>query len=229
MIVVNRISKSFGQRRLWSNLSFTVERGEMLALTGPSGSGKSTLLNCLGLLEPVDTGVIRMDGHDITRQSSAAQRRFRRDTLGYLFQNYALIENASVDVNLEVAVGARRRDARRREAFEVALQAVGLGGRGQEPVYRLSGGEQQRLAVARLLVKRPRVVLADEPTGALDTDNAAVVIRLLRRLAEQGCAVVVATHSTHVESTCDTRLVVANSLLDPGPVAVADGIAHRRG
>ena len=96
MIVVEDLSKSFGSRTLWSGVSFTVDRGEMLALVGPSGAGKSTLLNCIGLLETADGGEIRVDGSDITRFGRGARRRFRRDTLGYLFQNYALIDNATV-------------------------------------------------------------------------------------------------------------------------------------
>ncbi|WP_328324125.1 ATP-binding cassette domain-containing protein [Kribbella sp. NBC_00382] len=200
MIVADRITKAFGPDPLWSELSFTVEQGEMLALTGPSGAGKSTLLNCLGLLERVDSGTIRVGDQTITNLRAGGQRRFRSDTLGYLFQNYALIENATVDANLAIAG--------RREAFAPALQAVGLAGRGQDPVYRLSGGEQQRLAVARLLVKKPTVVLADEPTAALDTDNTDLVLTLLRRLAEDGCAVVIATHSKEVEGHCDNTLTL---------------------
>lgn len=198
MIVTDRITKAFGPTPVWSELSFSVERGEMLALTGPSGAGKSTLLNCLGLLERVDSGTIQVGGRSVTTLPAAGRRRFRRDTLGYLFQNYALIENASVEANLAVAG--------RREEFAAALRAVGLEGRGQEPVYRLSGGEQQRVAVARLLVKKPTVVLADEPTAALDIDNTDLVLTLLRRLAEEGCAVVIATHSKEVEGRCDSAL-----------------------
>jgi putative ABC transport system ATP-binding protein len=200
MIVADRVTKSFGPDPLWSGLSFRVDRGEMLALTGPSGAGKSTLLNCLGLLERVDSGAIQVGGRSITNLRAAGRRRFRRDTVGYLFQNYALIENASVDANLAVAG--------RREAFASALRAVGLDGRGPEPVHRLSGGEQQRVAVARLLVRKPAVILADEPTAALDTDNTDLVLTLLRELADGGCAVVVATHSKEVEGRCDNALAL---------------------
>jgi putative ABC transport system ATP-binding protein len=206
MIQVNRIAKSFGNRTLWSDLTFTVAAGQMQALVGPSGSGKSTLLNCLGALEPVDRGEIIIGGGDITRYGSSAQRRLRRDTLGYLFQNYALIENASVEFNLDVAITRGGRRHRNREVVEAALQRVGLGGFSKEMVYRLSGGEQQRVALARLLAKGPTVVLADEPTGALDGDNTDMVISVLRQLAEDGCAVVIATHSKHVESNCDSTV-----------------------
>jgi putative ABC transport system ATP-binding protein len=201
MISVNGITKSFGDRVLWSGLSFIVPDGRVVALVGPSGSGKSTILNCLGTLESVDAGKITVGDDDITRFRGGAKRRFRRDKLGYLFQNYALIENATISFNVEVALAARQKGAG--DGIEAALERVGLGGRGDEKVYRLSGGEQQRVALARLLVKKPAVVLADEPTGALDSDNATMVIEVLRQLAEAGSAVVIATHSKEVESSCD--------------------------
>jgi putative ABC transport system ATP-binding protein len=206
LIKVNGITKSFGNRRLWSDLSFTVDKGQMMAVIGPSGCGKSTVLHCMGTLEPVDSGEIVVGGTDITRIGSGARRRFRRDALGYLFQNYALIENATVAFNVGIAITARGNRASRRAGVETALGRVDLGGRGDEMVYRLSGGEQQRVAVARLLAKRPGVILADEPTGALDSDNAALVVGLLRQLADDGSAVVLATHSDHAASACDTTL-----------------------
>lgn len=207
MITVENVKKSFGKRVLWENLSFDVQQGEMLALTGPSGCGKSTLLNCLGLLEGVDAGRILVNGTDITKLGIGGKRRFRRDVLGYLFQNYALIDNATVAFNLSVAK-ATLRPGRRKPAFEEALQRVGLDGRADEMVYRLSGGEQQRVALARLIVKRPSVVLADEPTGALDQSNADMVTGVLRKMAASGCAVVIATHSQQVVDACDRELVV---------------------
>ncbi|MFG2041945.1 ABC transporter ATP-binding protein [Dactylosporangium sp. NPDC048998] len=206
MINVSGISKSFGTRHLWTDLSFTVEPGQMMAVTGPSGCGKSTVLHCLGTLEAVDAGRIVIGGTNITGAGSGARRRFRRDVLGYLFQNYALIDNATVAFNVSVAITARGNRAGRGAAIEAALGRVGLAGRGEEMVYQLSGGEQQRVAVARLLAKRPGVILADEPTGALDSDNATLVISLLRQLADDGSTVVLATHSDHAAGACDTTL-----------------------
>lgn len=203
LIRVKDLSKSFGRRVLWKNLSVDVSRGQVVALTGPSGAGKSTLLNCVGLLESVDSGQIVVDGQDITRFRAGAARRFRRDMLGYLFQNYALIENATIRDNLDVAVPNRHR-RRRRAEYQRVLESVGMGDRAGETVYRLSGGEQQRVALARLLVKRPPIVLADEPTGALDEDNGDMVIATLRGMAENGCAVIIATHSGQVIEACDT-------------------------
>lgn len=211
MIEVQGVSKSFEERTLWRSLSFTVAPGEMLALVGPSGSGKSTLLNCIGLLESVDEGRIIVGDRDITRFNARARRRFRRDILGYLFQNYALVENASVSANLDIAVGASGViDRREKAAYESALERVGLGGRSKEMVYQLSGGEQQRVALARILLRRPSIVLADEPTGALDRDNASLVIDLLREMSLEGCTVVIATHNGEVENRCDATLVVGD-------------------
>ncbi|QIB42661.1 ABC transporter ATP-binding protein [Streptomyces aureoverticillatus] len=209
MIDVVRLSKTFGTRTLWSDVTFSVSRGEMLALVGPSGSGKSSLLNCIGLLDKPSAGEIRHKGQDVTRFGPRATRRFRRDVLGYLFQNYALIENASVSANLEVSVKLRRTTRGKPGVTVVeALDRVGLAGREHEKVHHLSGGEQQRVALARLMVKQPALILADEPTGALDRDNTAVVMDILREMSEGGCAVVVATHDDHVRDRCDAVFAV---------------------
>lgn len=206
-ILVDSLAKAFDRRILFEKVSFRVAAGTMTAITGPSGWGKSTLLNCLGLLEPVTSGSIMIGGEEVTRFGPRARRIFRRDALGYLFQNYALIEHATVAFNLEVALGARRAE-RRPDAMgiEDALEQVGLPGQGGEPVYRLSGGEQQRVALARLLVRSPRVVLADEPTGALDDVNAEMVLTSLSALAARGAAVVVATHSPKVVAACAAEI-----------------------
>ncbi|MFE6163822.1 ABC transporter ATP-binding protein [Streptomyces sp. NPDC056486] len=214
MIDLVNLSKSFGTRSLWSNVTTTVNRGEMLALVGPSGSGKSTLLNCIGLLDKPNSGEICHEGKDITRFGRRETRRFRRDVLGYLFQNYALIENATVAANLEVAVKPQRASRKVTGAsFAEALERVGLAGRADERVHHLSGGEQQRVALARLIVKQPALVLADEPTGALDHANATAVIGILREMAEGGCAVVIATHDDRVRDRCDAVFSVDGSAL----------------
>ncbi|WP_411573883.1 ABC transporter ATP-binding protein [Streptomyces fradiae] len=214
MIDVEGLSKSFGERTLWRNISLTVGPGDMLALIGPSGSGKSTLLNCLGLLDKPNAGAIRHEGKDITRFGRREARLFRRDVLGYLFQGYALIENATVEENLEVAVKPRRalRDKAGPSLAE-ALQRVGLAGRHKETVHRLSGGEQQRVALARLIVQQPTLVLADEPTAALDRENTGMVLDLLREMSRAGCAVVIATHDDTVRDACDNVFAVGAPLV----------------
>ncbi|MEU8776492.1 ATP-binding cassette domain-containing protein [Streptomyces sp. NPDC048606] len=217
MINIEKLSKSFGRRTLWSDVNLTVKGGEMLALVGPSGSGKSTLLNCLGLLEAPSEGAILYDGKDITRFNATQTRRFRREVLGYLFQNYALIENATVAANLETAVKPRRSlRSNTHVTIAKALDRVGLAGREKEKIHYLSGGEQQRVALARLMVKQPALVLADEPTGALDHTNTTLVVDILREMSDAGCAVVIATHNDYVRDRCDTVFAVDRRSPDIG-------------
>lgn len=205
MIELEQTRKLRGTRRLWDGLTMSVAAGELVALTGPSGSGKSTLLDCIGLIDRFDAGVLRIDG--VTTGREREDRRLRRGVLGYLFQNYGLVEEATIDENLDIARPAGRR-ARRRSANAAALDRVGLWQPGSTRVLELSGGEQQRVALARLIVKAPRVVLADEPTGALDDDNAAVVLDVLRSFAGHGSAVLVATHSDAVVGRCDRAIAM---------------------
>jgi putative ABC transport system ATP-binding protein len=223
VIEIVKLAKTFGARTLWSDITVNADRGHMLALVGPSGSGKSTLLNCVGLLDRPTAGEIRYEGADITRFGRREARRFRRDVLGYLFQNYALIDNATVADNLEVSLGTRR--ARRGETgvrVAEALERVGLAGREKEKAHQLSGGEQQRVALARLMVKEPSLVLADEPTGALDHANATVVIDVLREMSDAGCAVVIATHDDRVRDRCDSVFAVHENSLTAGRGFSAD-------
>jgi putative ABC transport system ATP-binding protein len=205
------LTTSFAGNTLFEDLDLEISRGALTALTGPSGSGKSTLLNCLGLLSSPTSGRVEFDGRDLTALGSRDARRFRQRELGYLFQNYALIEDATVGENLAVALPGQWGRARRARdrSMDEALQRVGLAvGLGQR-VASLSGGEQQRVALARLLLKQPSLVLADEPTGALDEDNTATVVALLRRLADQGACVVIATHDPGVRDACDAHVALA--------------------
>ncbi len=212
MLSTSSLTMTYGTRTLWRDLDLTVPSGTMAALVGPSGSGKSTLLNCIGLLAEPTWGRIAFDGRDLTTLRSGAARRFRRDELGYLFQNYALVEDATVRENMAVAHRARRRrGAAARALTDEALNWVGVADRLDEKVARLSGGEQQRVALARLLVKKPRLVLADEPTGALDRANTEAVIALLRGLASAGACVLIATHDDWVQNACDTRIVLGGT------------------
>lgn len=206
MITVSDLSKSYGQRVLWSGLDVEVSAGSMVAVTGESGSGKSTLLNCIGSLETADAGSIFVDGRDVRMLSRRQARKYRRDDVGYLFQDYALVSDRSVRYNLSLALVGRTRRHAAVSAIEHALEVVGLSGAIDRPVHELSGGEQQRVAIARLLLRNPKIVLADEPTGALDEGNSSMVIELLRGLADRGAAVVIATHDPMVVTACDRVL-----------------------
>ena len=221
MLSTSALTMTYGRRTLFRDLDLTVEPGIMAALVGPSGSGKSTLLNCIGLLAEPTSGRIAFDGRDLTTLRPGAARRFRRDELGYLFQNYALIEDATVRENMAVAHRARRRrGAAARALTDEALNWVGVADHVDEKVARLSGGEQQRVALARLLVKKPRLVLADEPTGALDRANTEAVIALLRGLASSGACVLIATHDDGVKDACDTRIVLGGTESVPNEAGI---------
>lgn len=180
-------------------------------LTGPSGSGKSTLLNCIGALETPDSGSIQVFGTEVTKLGYRKARKYRRDYVGYLFQDYALISDQTVYDNINLAARPNQIFPSKAMLTQVAevLEQVGLAGYERRQVCELSGGEQQRVAIARLLVRPPKVVRADEPTGALDHDNSLRVIAHLRDLADGGASVVVATHSDLVAGSADQHMKVA--------------------
>lgn len=208
MITVTNLSKRFGDHAVWSNLNTSFAKGQLHAITGPSGSGKTTLLNCIGLLEKPTSGSIDLDGRPLIGISSGACQRYRRTRLGYLFQNYALVENATVSFNLRIALGPGRLTKAKKAAQASALDTVGLSGYERRPIYELSGGEQQRVALARLIVKQSDIIMADEPTGALDDANSTMVIDTLRTMADQGATILIATHDHAVIDACDTTLNV---------------------
>ena len=205
-ITATNLKETFGTRTLWHDLSFTIEPGHMIALTGPSGSGKSTLLNCIGLIEQPDEGTLTCGTSELTGMNRHQARCFRKHQLGYLFQDYALIDNATIGQNLDIAFTTRTSRNDRRKAINQTLEQVGLAGRSSDPVYQLSGGEQQRVALARLIIKQPGIILADEPTGALDHTNADMVITTLRTMATNGGVVIIATHSQRITQACDTTI-----------------------
>ena len=212
MITVSNLTKSFHkQLLLWENLSFDVPPHSITALTGPSGSGKSTLLNCIGALETPDSGSIQVFGTEVTKLGYRKARKYRHDYVGYLFQDYALIPDQTVYDNINLAARPNQIFPSKAMLTQVAevLEQVGLAGYERRQVCELSGGEQQRVAIARLLVRPPKVVLADEPTGALDHDNSLRVIGHLRDLADGGASVVVATHSDLVADSADQNMKVA--------------------
>lgn len=202
------LGKSYPGKVLWENWSFKIPSGSITAITGPSGSGKTTLLNCLGLLENFDTGAVAFPGLTGKKPSSKQRRKLFRDVLGYLFQNYGLVENWTVEQNLLLAanINSNIGRAQRAAAISGALAQVGLAGYEKKKVFTLSGGEQQRVALCRLLIKQPRVILADEPTSALDEENAALVMCILRQFANQGALVLISTHSRDIVATCDYEL-----------------------
>ncbi|HYS98998.1 MAG TPA: ABC transporter ATP-binding protein [Candidatus Dormibacteraeota bacterium] len=180
-------------------IDIEVERGEMIAIVGPSGSGKTTLLNCLSGLDAFDGGKVVVDGQDLSAMSDRARTAYRRDHMGFVFQAFNLLPVLSAVENVEIPLllqNVSSRDSRRR-ALEM-LEALGLAHRANHRPDQLSGGEQQRVAVARALVHKPAVVWADEPTGNLDTEVTQVIVELLVRMNKDGQTIVLVTHNPQV-------------------------------
>ncbi|MCH6471325.1 ABC transporter ATP-binding protein [Sinomonas terrae] len=203
MLEAESISKTINERELWSSVNLAVGPGEIFDLVGQSGSGKTTLLNCLGGLAPVDDGEIRIDGVHIGKSPRTVRRRLLRSHIGFLFQSYALIDSWTIEQNLSLAFrGRTRRSERRRRAREV-LDRLNLHAELETPVYLLSGGEQQRVALARVMLKQPKIILADEPTSALDDHHCELLLEVLREHCAGGGAVVVATHDPRLMDVCD--------------------------
>ena len=197
MISIRNLQKSFDDKVLFDNFNLDIPDGSFVVISGESGSGKSTLLNMIGGIEEPDSGTITVDGFDVTGKGS--KRKYYRDVVGFLFQNFALLENKTVKENLEMIQKAGRSGVEIGEA----LDKVGLTDVLNKKVYKLSGGEQQRIALARLMIKRCSVILADEPTGSLDKRNSEVVMSVLHDLNLQGKTVIVVTHDENIVSRAD--------------------------
>jgi putative ABC transport system ATP-binding protein len=178
------------------DLSLEIQPGEFLAIMGPSGCGKSTLLNILGLIDSPTVGNYWFMGEDIAKCSEEQLTLRRRAGVGFVFQNFNLIDDLTVAENVEVALIYRRvSSADRRKRVAAALERVGLAHRAKHMPKQLSGGQQQRVAVARALVSDPKVILADEPTGNLDTANGDAVMEMLTGVAKAGTTIIMVTHS----------------------------------
>jgi putative ABC transport system ATP-binding protein len=219
------------------DVSISVEDGEFVAVMGPSGAGKSTLLHLVGGLEPPTSGKIWLNGQRVDGLRQARWAVLRRRHIGFVFQFFNLVSNMTVADNVELPAlmsGATRRQARDRR--EQLLAELGLGGKANAAPARLSGGEQQRVALARALAHQPSLLLADEPTGNLDSCNAADVLRLLGRVHEQGQAIVLVTHDARAASMADRVVNLFDGMVaDDAPVraplraAAAAGVLKLRG
>jgi putative ABC transport system ATP-binding protein len=214
---VRDVRKSFEGGRIGAlaNISLHLDAGELVALTGPSGCGKSTLLNLIGALDQPDAGEIHVGGEDVTRLESPS--RYRAETVGFVFQFHNLITTLTATENVQVPmIGQRRRAARVRRAGEL-LEEVGLTGRAGSYPPTLSGGERQRVAIARALANEPRLLLADEPTGALDSATGAQILELLHRVRdEHGTTILLVTNDDDVADQADRVLRIRDGVIIPG-------------
>ena len=202
MISIKNLQKSYDDKVLFDNFDLEIPDGSFVVITGESGSGKSTLLNMIGGIEEPDRGSIKVDGFDVTGRGN--KREYFRDVVGFLFQNFALLENKTVKENLKMIQKAGRSGVE----ISDALEKVGLTDVLNKKVYKLSGGEQQRIALARLMIKKCSLILADEPTGSLDKRNSDVVMSVLHDLNLKGKTVVVVTHDQDIVSRADNVVYI---------------------
>lgn len=211
MIELVNINKNFGEKTILDNCSFNINPNDFVAIVGESGSGKTTLLNILGLIESVDSGKVKMFDEEYIKPNSIQANKLIRERIGFVFQNFALIDNQTVLYNLLMAMKYRTlKKSEKLVEIEKVLEFVGLGGYQNKKIYELSGGEQQRIAIARAILKPHDLILADEPTGSLDDVNKQIIFELFEKLNEQGKTIIIVTHDFELAKKCK-RVLKINS------------------
>lgn len=211
---INGLKKSYGKDSSYvevlRGVSASVGRGQMCAIQGASGSGKSTLLNCIGGLETIDSGSVKVDGREISGLKPKELSEYRRDNLGFVFQFYNLVPNLTVQENIEVCAYISQAPA----DIDELIELLGLSGHRNKFPSQLSGGQQQRCAIARALVKNPRLLLCDEPTGALDSKTSRDILILLEKINEKyGTTMLIVTHNNAIKNMMHKVLVVKDGLI----------------
>lgn len=222
MILLKNIRKIYATREMetvaLNDVSLQIDKGEFVAVMGPSGCGKSTLMNILGMIDTPSEGVYNFDGNDIAKYRESQLVKMRKNNLGFIFQSFNLIDDLTVEENIALPlrylkIPKSTRQSRVREALEL----VGLENRGKHRPSQLSGGQQQRVAVARAVIADPKLILADEPTGNLDSQNGEDVMELLGLLNEQGATILMVTHSEKDASKADRVIrMLDGRILDDG-------------
>ena len=200
------------------DFSLQVRQGEFVAVSGPSGSGKTTFLTIAGLLETFDTGVYELDGRDVSRLSDDARSRVRNEKIGFIFQSFNLIPDLDLFDNVDVPLRYRRMKAdERRKRIESALELVGLASRTRHLPSQLSGGQQQRVAIARAIAGDPPLILADEPTGNLDSLMARQIMDLLEKINDMGTTIVLVTHDPELARRAQRNIHIVDGVVIDSP------------
>ena len=206
LLEVKNVSKIYGDLHALKDVSLTVRKGEWVAIMGSSGSGKSTMMNIIGCMDKPTIGEVILDGQDITKKSQRALTEVRREKIGLIFQQFHLIPYLTALENVMVA--QYYHSIPDEEEALRALERVGLKERAKHLPSQLSGGEQQRVCIARALINSPEIILADEPTGNLDETNEKIVIEILRQLHEEGTTIIVVTHDLEVGDVAERKVIL---------------------
>ena len=201
MIQLKNITKKYQSKTIFNHFNLKIEENELVAIVGNSGSGKSTLLNIIGLLESIDDGEIIINNKIISNKKQILL--LMRYDIGYMFQNNALIDDYTVEENLNIVLKYLNLNKKQKQTMiNQALLSVGLQGYEKRKIYSLSGGEAQRIAFSKLLLKKPKIVLCDEPTGSLDSTNTKIIMDLLLKYHSSGATVVIVTHDLNIANQC---------------------------
>ena len=220
LLEVSGVKKTYKARRggnsveALKNVNFTVEKGEYVAIMGESGSGKTTLLNILAALDKATAGTVILDGMNLTTIKDAAIAKFRRDNLGYVFQDFNLLDTFTLEDNIYLPLDlAGKKHAEMKERLDKLAPSLGIADLLKKYPYEVSGGQKQRAAVARALITNPRIILADEPTGALDSKSSDELLSLFKKVNQMGQTLLMVTHSTKAASNASRVLFIKDGII----------------
>lgn len=221
VISINNLHKKYGQGsnkvEALKGVNLQIAKGEMIAIIGASGSGKSTLLNILGTLDSPTDGTYKLNNIDLSKLSNKQKANLRNETIGFVVQDFALIEKYTVRQNVELPLTYNKKrisKSERNKTISDILDKLGIENKVDTLVYNLSGGQRQRVAIGRALINKPDIILADEPTGALDSKTTIEIMEILKNLNQQGHTIIVVTHNPKVAEYCNTIYSMSDGLLN---------------
>ena len=223
LIKIKNVSKIYGEERTQikalDNVDLEIDQGKIVTIMGPSGSGKSTLLNILGAMDSPTSGTVLVNDIEIGSLAERKLSSYRKDTVGFIFQSFYLLPNLDVMGNVLIPLTPYKIKEKDRQRAQEILDKVGLGDRGHSKVGKLSGGESQRVAIARALINDPKIILADEPTGNLDSETGKSIIELLIKLAEDGKTIIIVTHDPRIAQVVSEHPLGKNIWIKDGQLS----------